>query len=249
LSAPNYAVRILLVDDEPEYGELIGRALPDYHLDFAQTYNEALDLLNVGLPYDVAIVDLNLIGTKFNDRLGEKLLAHLLANYPSTRRIALTGASLASVSKIYKRYQVDDLLFKPLRDLHEVGVIIEAALARVSGAVPPALRAARSKLWDRLHKFKQKRLQRFDAQVESLDIDIREAGHRAARGPEASHALAEPMAAKADLEAMRASFDRECAAVARLIAGIDSDDALMTASQELDKLTSRFGADADVRDR
>jgi len=174
LSAPNYAVRILLVDDEPAYGELIGRALPEYHLDFAESYDEALDRLRVGLPYDVAIVDLNLISRKVKDQLGKKVLAHLLANYPSTRRIAMTGASPGSVWEVFEKFQVDDLLFKQRLDLDDVGVVVEAALARASGAVPPALRAERTKLWDRLHKFKQKLLRRYDARLGSLEIDIRD---------------------------------------------------------------------------
>ena len=248
MSAPNYAVRILLVDDEPAYGELIGRALPEYHLDFAESYDEALDRLRVGLPYDVAIVDLNLISRKVKDQLGKKVLAHLLANYPSTRRIAMTGASPGSVWEVFEKFQVDDLLFKQRLDLDDVGVVVEAALARASGAVPPALRAERTKLWDRLHKFKQKLLRRYDARLGSLEIDIRDADHRGATGPEASHGLAELQATKADLEVMRASFDLACAAVAKAIAGVDSDGALITAAQELDELTSHFGADTDVRD-
>jgi CheY-like chemotaxis protein len=248
LSAPNYAARILLVDDEPEYGGLIQRALPDYSLDFAESYNDAMDLLKAGLPYDVAIVDLNLIGAAFKDRLGERLLAYLLADYPSTRRIALTGASPGSVSKIFKKYQVDDLLIKPLQDLHEVGVVVEAALARASGAVPPALRAARSKLWGRLHAFKQERSRWFDARADSLDIDIRDAGRRVATSPQAGHGLAELEAKRAELEARRASFDEACAVTAKVVAGIGTDGDLATASQAVDSLTRRFGGDVDSRD-
>jgi CheY-like chemotaxis protein len=247
LSAPDYAARILLVDDEPAYGELIGRALPEYHLDYAESYDEALDRLKAGLRYDVAIVDLNLIGRKFKDQLGKKVLAHLLANYPSTRRIAMTGASPGSVSEIFKKFQVDDLLFKQHLDLDDVGVVVEAALARASGAVPPEVRTEQFKLWDRLHKFKQKQLRRFDARLERLEIDIRDAGHRGTTGPEWSHPLAELEAAKADLEVIRASFDGACAAVAKAIAGVASDDTLIMASRELDELMSHFGTVADVR--
>jgi CheY-like chemotaxis protein len=248
LSAPDYAIRILLVDDEPEYGELIGQALPEYHLDFAKSYDEALDLLKAGLPYDVALVDLNLVRRKLKDQLGKKILAYLLANFPSTRRIALTGASPGSVSEIINKYKLDDLLFKRYLDLEDVGVVVEAALARASGTVRPALRAEGSKLWDLLHAFKQKRLRQFDAQMQSLDNDIRDAGHRGAADPEPGHGLAKLEAARADLEVTRASFDRACAAVVKAIASVDSDDALATASRELDELMSHFGTVANVRE-
>jgi CheY-like chemotaxis protein len=247
LSAPDYAARILLVDDEPEFGGLIKRALPQYNLDFAQSYDEALGRLKAGLPYDVAIVDLNLIDMAQQDRLGEQVLAHLLANYPSTRRIALTGASPGSVRKIFEDYKVDDLLFKQYLILRHVGVVVEAALARASGAVPLELRAQRSELWNRLHAFKQERSRWFDDRAEDLDIGIRDAGRRAT-GPRASHGPDELVARKAELEARRASFDEACEVLTKVVAGIGTDEELVVASGAVSSLARQFGGDADLND-
>jgi CheY-like chemotaxis protein len=249
LSTPNYAARILLVDDERQFGELIVRVLPEYDLDFVQSYNEALDHLKSGLPYDVAIVDLNLVSRKSKDQLGKKVLAHLLANCPSTRRIALTGASPGSVRDILEKYQLDDLLFKQHLDLDDVGLVVEAALAQAPGAVAPALGAERSKLWEQLHALKRDQGQRFEARAVSLENDIRDAAAGQGRGQAwAGGRLAELEAEKEELAARRSSFDSACEAVAKAIAATRGDKDLTKASQELGDLTSQFGDGTGVRD-
>jgi CheY-like chemotaxis protein len=108
-------MRILLVENSPEWQDSIRRGLPDHEVDMAPSYDEALAFLDVGPEYALAIVDLNLndSGTYSPlDMLGGDVLEHLRDNYPSTRRIALTGFPSATVHEIFERYDIDDLLLK-----------------------------------------------------------------------------------------------------------------------------------------
>src|ERR1700744_1734085 len=52
--------RILHVEDEPDWLKFMRDALADYHVDSAQTFKAALDLIRGNVPYDLALVDLNL---------------------------------------------------------------------------------------------------------------------------------------------------------------------------------------------
>src|SRR5689334_8697890 len=104
-------ITVLLVDDDDEWRGLITRALPGYHVKGAESYAQALSLLRSDTPYDVAIVDLNLIGGRF-DQLGKELLDELRNDYPSIPRIALTGHYLGSVRELMDRYDLADLLLK-----------------------------------------------------------------------------------------------------------------------------------------
>jgi CheY-like chemotaxis protein len=52
--------RILHVDDDEPWREIIKRRLGDHHVDSAASLQQAIDLLRTESPYDVALVDLNL---------------------------------------------------------------------------------------------------------------------------------------------------------------------------------------------
>jgi len=72
--------RILLVDNDLDWLELISRSLPNYQVDQAATFGEALEWLQSGAAYDVAIVDLNLTNSanwNSDDLLGGEVLHQL----------------------------------------------------------------------------------------------------------------------------------------------------------------------------
>src|ERR1035438_2476041 len=124
--------RILFVEDEPDWLDVISRALPDYEVDMASSYGQALELLHAGEFYDVALVDLNLMDSgEFDsrDQLGGEVLRLLRDNYPATRRIAMTGWPPSSVRTIFESFDVDDLLLKQNMTLSDVRHGIEQALA------------------------------------------------------------------------------------------------------------------------
>lgn len=124
--------RILVVDDERDWLELIVRTLPDHEVDGASSYGQALELINSGRSYDLAIVDLNLMDSgkvDTRDRLGGGLLDLLRDNYPATRRIAMTGWPLTSVRQVFDRFDVDELLLKQRMALADIRHVVEHTLA------------------------------------------------------------------------------------------------------------------------
>jgi CheY-like chemotaxis protein len=133
-------MRILLVENSPEWQDSIRRGLPDHDVDLAPSYDEALALLDVGPEYALAIVDLNLNDSEsYNplDMLGGDVLEHLRENYPSTRRIALTASPSGTVRQIFERYDIDDLLLKQSLTIAELRKAVKVALARAGADTPP----------------------------------------------------------------------------------------------------------------
>jgi CheY-like chemotaxis protein len=128
--------RILFVEDEQAWLDVISRALPDYHVDMASSYGEALALLQAGIFYDVALIDLNLMDSgEFDsrDQLGGEILHILRNNYPTTRRIAITGWPPSSVRMVLEDFGVDDLLLKRNMTLSDLRHVNEQALALARG--------------------------------------------------------------------------------------------------------------------
>lgn len=131
--------RILHVDDDELWRQLIKTRLGDHHIDSAESLQQAIDLLQYESPYDVALVDLNLAGD--NDLQGGDLLDLMRIRYPHTRRILVTGSPPAgSVRKnLYERYDVDEIIIKRDMSLPDLRRVVEEAVARTpSGPSPSA---------------------------------------------------------------------------------------------------------------
>jgi CheY-like chemotaxis protein len=126
--------RILFVDDEQDWLDLIKRVLPEYLVDSAASYSDALSLLDTGEPYDVALIDLNLLEPGGRDRLGGGILSILRDRYPATRRIAVTGMPPTAMRTLFEDFDLDDVILKganlSLADFREV---VEHSLARGRG--------------------------------------------------------------------------------------------------------------------
>jgi CheY-like chemotaxis protein len=224
---------ILLVDDESDWLDLIRRALPDYQVDQAQSYDEALANLSSGVDYDVAIVDLNLLGTgglgTGRDGLGGKLLEIMRDEYPSTCRIALTGLPPTSTKDVYDQYGVADLLLKgPLVELADVRRVVETALQR-SSDIPADLKVERSRLSTSLRSWKSDALIVLNQRARTLENDIADAG---LAGKVSKEAVAEFR----ELRARRGRLAAECVALATLIANIRTHDEAEQAERELRRL-------------
>jgi CheY-like chemotaxis protein len=231
---------ILLVEDDQHWLKLISEALPQHQVDMARSYDEAVERLREGLPYDVAIVDLNLIG-KQHDMLGGDVLKLLRDDHPATRRIALTGSPPGAVRRILDRYRVDDLLLKQSMDLAEVRAVVEAAAERARGDVPQDVWARRSELWADFSEWRGDTTLLLDQQAQrlgdDLQRDLRSSGRtRAADGAASRAALAALRAELARLEAQKGTFARRCANVSAMIAGIADAGGLAAASREIDHL-------------
>ena len=227
---------ILLIDDDSEWLDLIRRALPEYQVDQAQSYDEALAQLSGDTVYDVAIVDLNLLETG-RDRLGGKLLEIMRDEYPSTRRIALTGLPPTAVKDVFDRYDVEDLLLKgPLVDLAAVRDVVEAALrgsSDIAADIPADLKAEKSRLSSSLRSWKAGALAQFNRRARTLENDINDAGRVGKVAETSAVELRE-------LQTRRECFETDCAALATCVANICTRQEAVQASRQLEKFRSTY---------
>lgn len=122
--------RIIHVEDDSEWIKFARKALADHTVDSANTYIEALLLIRDNPPYDLALVDLNL--ERNVDRLGGEILDVLKADYPTTRRIVVTGQPPAGGLRdnLFERYGLDDVIIKGEATLPGIRRIVAGALRR-----------------------------------------------------------------------------------------------------------------------
>jgi response regulator RpfG family c-di-GMP phosphodiesterase len=139
--------RILHVDDEQEWIDLVGRALRDYVVDAARNYDLALSLIQNSDPYDLALIDLNLIDGHIN---GEEILAVLQQKSPSTRRVVITAMlPPGGLRDMFERYGLEDVIIKGRATLPGLRKVVDRALAHVDNSVPSHIKADTSELMER----------------------------------------------------------------------------------------------------
>lgn len=236
--------RILLVDNDQDWLDLIGGSLPDYKVDTALSYELALQAIRRET-YDVAIVDLNLIDTdkrRTNDFLGGRILDLLRADYPETRRIALTAYSPSSARQLIDLYDVDDLLLKGNMALAVVLEVVNAALKRTSADLPPGARARRSELQQDFGMWRQGQAARFERQLRHIRNELGSSVIRPDGDDATVAALQTDLAA---LEARQRYFDHECSRVASMLDRIGSAENVAREQHEIDNVKREFGT-ADV---
>ncbi len=141
--------RILHVEDNPEWIGVVQRALPDYQLDSAGTYGDALALIRSNPPYDLALVDLSL--ERDDDGLGGEILDLLKLEYPSTHRVVVTGRPpIGSVrANIYDRYGADEILIKGQLNLPDLRRVISKCLTESLDELPQAVGVRKAMLTQR----------------------------------------------------------------------------------------------------
>jgi DNA-binding response OmpR family regulator len=224
---------ILLIDDEKHWLELICRALPDYEVDQAESYPDALALLGRSI-YDVAIVDLNLLETS-SDGLGGKLLEIMRDRYPSIRRIALTGMPPTSTRTVFDQFDVDDLLLKDSMNLAVVREVVDAALRRTANDVPRDLRAEKSEISTSMRSWNANIIGRLNQRARTFRNDVRDAEREGKRAEDSARELAA-------LEAMRRDLEVKYAELIKLASGILTREDLVRAAQIFEQLKSEFGS-------
>jgi len=225
-------IRILLVDDDEDFRGSIKRALPRYVVDDVGTFGEAVSRLRANVPYDVAIVDLNL--TKdMSARLGEDLLNLLKEEYPLIIRIALTADTPSSTHVFNERFGLADLLLKHRMELRAVRDAVGLALKRANPEMPPRLRSDRGDLWVQLRDWRDDRTQPFKERAERLENDVRDLGLASVEGKAAADELG-------GLRAGRVAFEEDCSAVAVTLTKVRNEADLATATAELLKLKESY---------
>src|SRR5580704_13813890 len=111
-------LRILYVDDEPEWRRWMTRALDGYEVDATGDYVEALRFIR-RYAYDLALVDWELRRDDLSvggPASGGEILDVLRADRPSTRRILVTGRPPPGSmhSGLFVRYGLEEILIKGL---------------------------------------------------------------------------------------------------------------------------------------
>src|SRR5688572_18367073 len=103
--------RILHVEDDEVWIEIVRENLLDHQVDSARSQPEAVKLISSGVLYDAALVDLEL-GNR--GRAGGEILDLLRYRYPGIRRIVLTGRvpGGALYAGVFRRYEVEEVLVK-----------------------------------------------------------------------------------------------------------------------------------------
>jgi CheY-like chemotaxis protein len=229
-------IRVLLVEDDDDWRDLIADSLPGQTIDGAGTYREALDLLGRGTPYDVAIVDLNLVKSRGDrlvlDNLGNALLGHLQREHPSVLRIAVTGAPPGAVRGLIDRYSLTELLLKQSMLLSDVREAVDRALSAAGNEPSLRLRAARGAQWDEYSEWHDSMLHRIDQKARILQQESRNVSEMSRPVQEALHTVEA-------LKATRTAFESDSSPIATMLAAIRN-------RADLDAAIAEF---ATVRDK
>jgi CheY-like chemotaxis protein len=238
--------KILLVEDDQEWLDLIGRSLPEHDVDTASSHAKALRALRDGGAYDVAIVDLNLIDSRGHgtggDLLGGKILAKLRDEYPATRRIAMTGYPPTSVRRLLDLYRLDDLLLKRDMTFAVVGEVVQAALDRAAAEIPPAVGSRKSMLQKEFRGWREHTAWSLGQRIQRLENDLSGSGF-APVTDDSLKAIAAMRARLAELKARKQDFDRDCAKVEAMIASMRSVEDALDVEQRIEALKGTFGPD------
>ncbi len=123
--------RILFLDDDPKICELTAGMLTalEYTHDVVRTGEDAITFyrryLNVGRPYDVVILDLNIVGGMG----GEECFKRLRDLHPEVRAIVNSGYDSEEMARRYLDMGFVGYLTKPYR-VGDLGRVIKAALGK-----------------------------------------------------------------------------------------------------------------------
>jgi response regulator RpfG family c-di-GMP phosphodiesterase len=224
--------RILLVDDDPEWQELLRKALPTYQVTVAGSYENALNCLEEA-PYEVAIVDLNLLGSH-SDELGKELLELLRRDYPTTRRIGLTGFPPSAVKKLLLLYDLDDLLLKAEAKLSEIRDVVKASVDRAYDDVSEDVRTARASLWNKAASRKQEYRQHLNRIEASQHQELDDAESAGRSSEDTRRALTALQATKKELLSRTKEFFST-------LSQARTHEDLSRISTEFNRLTNDFG--------
>lgn len=235
--------RILHVENEQAWIEIARSALADHQVDSADTYEKALILIRDSPPYDLALVDLNLV--RDNDGLGGEILDLLRLDHPKTRRIVVTARppSGGLRANIFERYGADEILIKGQYGLPDLRRAVSGSLSRID-EVPAdpetgEFASRKTELRQRYRDWSEhvERIigERTAKAADDLTNAERLHGHfmtRAKAGLERWHEL-------------QKRFATECARLEKLLAEVATTAELRSASETLGHAESRFAREIE----
>jgi len=219
--------RILHVEDDETWRDLIKSRLVEHRVDSARSLDEAMELLRENPPYDLALVDLNLEGD--SDLQGGELLDLLREQYRQTRRVVMTGTPPpGSVRRnVFERYDVDEIMIKGSLETPDLFRIVLGALSKDEGELSSELKLQRSELRIRHREWSRQELAKLNEEVRSRREHAYDA--RKVSGPSGQRANEAILAAEESLS----EFSRESHRIQKLVEDIRSIDDLVTATEAL----------------
>jgi CheY-like chemotaxis protein len=228
--------RILHVENEARWREIIRQILGNHLVDSASSYEEALELLNGGAPYQLALVDLNLVSNR--DQLGGQILDFLLLEerHKDTRRVVITGSPPPGPvrASLFDRYVLEEIIIKDELTAPDLRRVVETALARLKDEIPLNVKLMKSELLQRFREWRNTVRTDLRTQVRFAE----EFAYNAARvhGSSLARAEAELEAAESRLE----EFAREALTFESRFDKVENEADIDAANSALGELETRF---------
>jgi CheY-like chemotaxis protein len=224
------------VDDDQEWLQLIKRRLGDHDVDSAESMTKAIELLESGVSYDVALVDLNLESD--SDLQGGELLDMMRIRYPHTRRILVTGSPPAGSMRrnVFERYDVEEIIIKRDMRIPDLRSAVEEAIAQGTGP-PQSLRLSRSALRQRFRDWRSSQADRLKNKIRVAEEQMRDAADASGQSRQRAERAVEA-ATKRETE-----FRSECDRLRGLLENIENADQLGVALAALEAAEEHFARD------
>jgi CheY-like chemotaxis protein len=234
--------RILHVEDDKFWRSLVGGRLGDHHIDSVASLKEAIELLDSESPYNLALVDLNLLTD--SDRQGGELLDLLRMRYPSTRRIVITGSPPAGAVRknVFERYDVEEIIIKRDLDIPDLRRVVEEAIAQGPDGPSQSVRLSRSILRQRFRDWQRVERDQLTNERRAAEEHL----YDAARVSEQSRERAQTAVDQARQKERQ--FEDLCRRLRIAIGEINSEYAMNVAMEALEAAEEQFGERSDKGD-
>jgi hypothetical protein len=248
-------LRILVVENDPEWLALVFRALSDHVVKPVRYYSDALQIVEAeNMAYDVAIIDLNLLDSpthqafshRNHDLLGGDLLLKLYVLHPSTLRVALTGLPPRGplLRGLVDRYHVHEFFMKghmDPADLRDLILDSPAAKAAALEHAEPRVAVEKADQLTRLEAWTEVRQAQLSQQIEGLQHDLRSGSPLRADGKGAEADEAALRSALARLARRQAAIARERARIEAMLADAQSAADVSRAGRQVDRMIESPG--------
>jgi CheY-like chemotaxis protein len=225
--------RIIHVDDRSEWIDLVQRVLANHKVDSAHSYDEALVMIYGHGPYDLALIDLNLIGE--DDRLGGELLDLLRIEFPETRRVVVTASPPPGAlrSEVFERYELEEVIIKSKTTLPGLQLAVSRALRRDAEEIPREIKAKQSEIVQEYQSWHDQTEEVFRSCINDIKNKAHAAGRSKGRRPGDPEALNEWLS-------LEQRFQEECSDLIVMITSARTIAAVESSKEQLTRTLSKF---------
>jgi CheY-like chemotaxis protein len=231
--------RIIHVEDEPHWIDIVRHALADHEVDSARTWGQALALLHGPGTYDLALIDLNL-NTGSDAKDGEELLDVLRVDFPAIRRVVITARPPAGdVRSLFQRYGVQDMIIKDKTTLPDLQLVVRRALRQRPDDSAPEANVHASELRARWRDWREALQQEIRAGIRECENLALHSGRTPGRSADDAVELHRAW------QAMQQEFAATCERIEGLIAAARTSDDVEVATRELEQ--AKDAAEAKIR--